>query len=76
MQLPRMECVEIEVSDWVPAPASPVAFRALASEIRLYTPTVVRVVFVKDFDRTVVTTVNGICRVEPDVNTDMLWREI
>ncbi|KAG5337135.1 hypothetical protein C0989_010583 [Termitomyces sp. Mn162] len=70
------ECVEVEVSEWVPAPASPSAFRALSSEMRLYTPTVMRVIFVNEFDRTVVTAVNGVWRVEPDVNTDMLWRDI
>ncbi|KAG6853471.1 hypothetical protein C0991_004145 [Blastosporella zonata] len=70
------ECIEVEVSEWVPAPSSPAAFRALASEMRLYTPSVTRVVFVNDFDRTVVTAVNGICRVEPDISTDFLWRDV
>ncbi|KAG6917162.1 hypothetical protein DXG01_003598 [Tephrocybe rancida] len=76
MRLPRIQCVEVEVSEWVPAPTSPPALRALASEMRLYTPTVTRVVFVHDFDRTVVTAINGVCRVDPeDVSADTLWRE-
>ncbi|KAG6846451.1 hypothetical protein H0H93_013890 [Arthromyces matolae] len=74
-ELPRLRCIEVEVSEWVPAPTSPSALRALASELRLYNPNVTRVVFVKDFERTVVTAFNGVCRVEPDVNTESLWRE-
>ncbi|KAG6822558.1 hypothetical protein H0H93_005313, partial [Arthromyces matolae] len=58
MQLPRLRCIEVEVSEWVPAPTSPAALRALASELRLYNPNVTRVVFVKDFERTVVTAFN------------------
>ncbi|KAG5642991.1 hypothetical protein DXG03_001807 [Asterophora parasitica] len=69
------ECVEVEVSEWVPAPDSPAAFRALASEMRLYNPFVSRVVFVNDFNRTVVTAVDGVCKVDTDVNMDFLWRE-
>jgi len=76
MRLPRVQCVEVEVSEWVPAPDSPPAFRALASEMRLYSPTVTRVVFVNEFDRTVVTAVDGVCRMDPDANVDILWREI
>lgn len=76
MRLPHVQCVEVEISEWVPAPASPPAFRALASEMRLYTPTITRVVFVNDFDRTVVNAVNGVYRVETDMNTDLLWREV
>ncbi|KAG6896199.1 hypothetical protein C0992_009740 [Termitomyces sp. T32_za158] len=75
MRFPRVECIEVEISEWVPAPASPPAFRALASEMRLYTPSVTRVVFVNEFDRTVVNVIDGIYRVETDVNTDLLWRE-
>ncbi|KAF5374116.1 hypothetical protein D9615_008870 [Tricholomella constricta] len=75
MRLPRVQCVEVEVSEWVPAPDSPPAFRALAGEMRLYSPTAKRVVFVNDFDRTVVTAVDGVCRMDVDVSIDMLWRE-
>lgn len=76
MRLPRVQCVEVEVSEWVPAPDSPPAFRALASEMRLYSPTVTRVVFVNEFDRTVVTAVDGVCRMDRDVSIDLLWREV
>ncbi|KAF8073383.1 hypothetical protein FPV67DRAFT_742317 [Lyophyllum atratum] len=76
MRLPRVQCVEVEVSEWMPAPDSPPAFRALASEMRLYSPTITRVVFVNDFDRTVVTAVDGVCRMDADISIDILWREI
>ncbi|KAG6829434.1 hypothetical protein H0H87_011418 [Tephrocybe sp. NHM501043] len=76
MRLPRVQCVEVDVSEWVPAPASPPAFRALVSEMRLYSPSITRVVFVNDFDRTVVTAVNGVCRIDSDVSTDILWRDV
>ncbi|KAF9448780.1 hypothetical protein P691DRAFT_800280 [Macrolepiota fuliginosa MF-IS2] len=75
MRLPRIQCIEVEVSDWVPPPSTPPAFRALASEMRLYTPTVLRVVFVHNFDRTVVTVVDGVCRMDNDANHELLWRE-
>lgn len=75
MRLPRIQCVEVEISDWVPPPSTPPAFRALASEMRLYTPSVTRVVFVHDFDRTVVTVVDGVCRMDSDTTCDLLWRE-
>lgn len=75
MRLPRAQCIEVEVSDWVPPPASPPAFRALASELRLYCPTVTRVVFVYEFERTVVSVVGGVCRMDPEISTDILWRE-
>jgi hypothetical protein len=75
MRLPRLQCVEVEVSDWVPPPSSPPAFRALASEMRLYTPQVARVIFVHNFERTVVTVVGGVCRIDNDANCEALWRE-
>ncbi|KAF5360522.1 hypothetical protein D9756_004507 [Leucocoprinus leucothites] len=75
MRLPRIQCVEVEVSDWIPPPSSPPAFRALASEMRLYTPSVSRVVFVHNFDRTVVSVVDGVCRMDNDASCELLWRE-
>ncbi|KAJ3575503.1 hypothetical protein NP233_g1059 [Leucocoprinus birnbaumii] len=75
MRLPRIQCIEVEVSSWVPPPSSPPAFRALASEMRLYTPSVSRVVFVHDFDRTIVTVVDGVCRMDNDANYELLWRD-
>lgn len=76
MRLPRVQCIEVEVSEWSPPPSSPPAFRALASEMRLYSPTVTRVVFVHEFDRTVITAFDGVCRLDEDINIDILWREI
>jgi len=67
--------VEVEVSEWDPLPLSPPAFRALANEMRLYSSTVTKVIFVHEFNRTVVTAVGGVCRVETDVSSDFLWRE-
>ncbi|KAL9710855.1 hypothetical protein Ac2012v2_005396 [Leucoagaricus gongylophorus] len=75
MRLPRIQCVEVEVSDWVPAPSSPPAFRALASEMRLYSPSVSRVVFVCNFDRTVMTAVGGVFRVDSGASCELLWKE-
>lgn len=75
MRLPRIQCVEVEVSDWVPAPSSPPAFRALASEMRLYSPSVSRVVFVCNFDRTVMTVVGGVFRVDSGASCELLWKE-
>ena len=48
MQFRRLCCVELEVSAWNPSPVTlgPVAFRALANELRLYCPGVSKVVFV------------------------------
>lgn len=76
MRLPQIRCVEVDVSEWVPPPESPPAFRALASELRIYNPSVTRVVFVQDFDRTVITAVDGVCRIDDSVSTDILWRDI
>jgi len=74
-RLRKLHAVELEVSDWEPPP-SPQAMRALASELRLYCTTVQCVVFVADFERTLVRVVNGFCRVVYDTNTDNLWREV
>ena len=76
MRLRRLQCIEVEVSEWDPPLSSPSAFRALANELRLYCPNVTRVVFVDEFERTVVTAVGGICRMDPDVNFEFLWRDI
>lgn len=75
MRFPKIQSLEFEVSEWDPPPSSPAALRALASELRLYNPSVIRVVFVQDFDRTAVIAVDGICRVDREISTDLLWRE-
>ncbi|KIJ61094.1 hypothetical protein HYDPIDRAFT_177168 [Hydnomerulius pinastri MD-312] len=60
-RLPYLQCVEVDVSEWEPPPPIPAGVRALASELRLYCPSVERVIFVNDFERTVITAVHGIC---------------
>lgn len=75
MRFPKVQCVELEVSDWDPPPSTGAALRALAAELRLYSSTIVRIVFVQDFDRTTVVAVDGICRVDSEINTELLWRE-
>lgn len=74
MRLPDTQCIEVEVSEWDPSPSTPRAFRALANEVRLYCPSITCVVFVHDFDRTVVTAVDGICQLGGDAEN--LWREV
>ncbi|KAF9559730.1 hypothetical protein CPC08DRAFT_637480 [Agrocybe pediades] len=74
-RLPKLQSVEFEVSSWRPSPSSPPALRALAGELRLYNPSVIRMIFVHDFDRSVVTAVNGICRVDTETSAELLWRE-
>ncbi|KAG7444065.1 uncharacterized protein BT62DRAFT_249998 [Guyanagaster necrorhizus] len=74
MRLPRLDCIEVEVSGWQPVPSTLAAFRALASELRLYCPTVVMVVFVHEFERTVITYVDGLYRIDEEVGPELLWR--
>ncbi|EIN12198.1 hypothetical protein PUNSTDRAFT_130467 [Punctularia strigosozonata HHB-11173 SS5] len=76
MHLPHLKCVEFEVSEWQPAPTSRGALRALASELRLYCPSIVCVVFVYDFERYVVRARDGMCVVDQDASTENLWREM
>ncbi|KAF9476202.1 hypothetical protein BDN70DRAFT_863655 [Pholiota conissans] len=75
MRFPSIQSVEFEVTEWDPPPSSPAALRALGGELRLYSPSVVRIIFVQDFERSVVAAVDGICRVDPEISTDLLWRE-
>jgi len=75
MRFPKLQSVEFEVSGWQPSPSSYPALRALAGELRLYNPSVVKMIFVNDFDRSVVTAVNGVCRVDTETSTELLWRE-
>ncbi|KAH8082463.1 hypothetical protein BXZ70DRAFT_901071 [Cristinia sonorae] len=76
MRLHKLQCIEVEVSDWDPAPTTPGALRALTLELRIYCPSITRVVFVQDFDRVVMKMEDNLCVVDGDVNTDTLWREI
>jgi len=74
-RLPNIQSVELEVTEWDPPPSTPAALRALASELRLYKPSVVQIIFMENFDRTVVTALGGICRMDLETNIDLLWRE-
>ena len=76
MRLPALHTVELEISEWEPAPTRP-AMRALASELRLYCSSIKYFIFVQEFERTVVRVVNGFCAVDPDPepSTENMWRE-
>lgn len=79
MKLPKLECIEVEVSDWEPAPMTFAALRALTNELKLYCPSVLRVVFVYNFDRIVITAFNdgsGGCSLDEDLEADFIWREV
>ena len=75
MRLPMAHSLELEVSHWYPPPSSSNALRALCAELRIYAPSVRRVIFVNDFDRTIVTAVKGVCRVEDAIGAELLWRD-
>ncbi|PPR06043.1 hypothetical protein CVT26_007489 [Gymnopilus dilepis] len=75
MQFPKIQSIEFDVSEWQPPPSSPPASRALAGELRLYNPSIQKVVFVHNFDRNAVTVMNGLIRADPDLNSELLWRE-
>jgi len=75
-RLPCLLGTELEVSAWDPAPISYAALRALASELRLYAPTVMAVTFLNDLDQTVMRLVGGIWTEDIDSNPDGLWRDM
>lgn len=76
MRIRALHTVELEVSEWEPAPTRP-AMRALASELRLYCPSIKCFIFVQEFERTVVHVLNGFCAVDPDAEASIenIWRE-
>lgn len=76
MRLSRLRCIEVEISEWDPAPTHPAALRALTYELRLYCSTLTRVVFVYDFDRYLVKVVDNVCVVDDDADTETLWQEV
>lgn len=78
MRLPLLHTLELEITEWEPPPSTTEAFRALAKELRLYCPTVGSIVFVLDFERTLVTIKDGFFTVEISIGTgaDLLWREV
>jgi hypothetical protein len=52
------------------------ALRALTNEIRLYCPSILRVVFVYEFDRVLMKIEDSRCTLgEEWQNTDTIWRE-
>ncbi|KAJ6557005.1 hypothetical protein DFH09DRAFT_987128 [Mycena vulgaris] len=75
-RLRRLLCVELDVSSWRPAPAAPSAMCALVKELRLYCPAVHTVIFVLDFERTVVSAVGGILSIDEEASPEGFWREI
>lgn len=76
MRLAKLRCIELEVSEWDPAPIHPAALRALTYELHLYCPTLTRVVFVYDFDRHVTKVVDNVCMLDEDTATDTLWQDV
>uniref|UniRef100_A0A0W0F6E3 F-box domain-containing protein n=1 Tax=Moniliophthora roreri TaxID=221103 RepID=A0A0W0F6E3_MONRR len=78
MRLPRIACVEFEVTEWDPSPLATgaPAFKALANELRLYCPTVTRVIFVHDFERTVISYTNGVGKLDLEISPEILWRDV
>lgn len=76
MRLHKLQCIEVEVSDWDPAPTNPAALRALTLELRIYCPSISRVVYVHDFDRTVMKMADNHCVVDVEANAETLWRDI
>ncbi|KAG9308528.1 hypothetical protein JVU11DRAFT_11872 [Chiua virens] len=74
--LRSLGCVEVDVSEWDPPPPIPVGLRALASELRLYRPSLERVIFVSDFERTVIAVDQGTYALDYDSNVENIWREI
>ena len=74
-RLTYLKCVEVDVSEWEPPPSIPAGVRALASELRLYCPSLQQVIFVNDFERTVITASRGTYAVDYDSDTENIWRE-
>lgn len=77
MRLKLLRCLEVDVTAWSPPPSSPRAFRALAAELRLYCPNVTTVIFVHEFERTVISTgAGGVLQIDEDASPELFWREI
>jgi len=77
----RLGTVELDVTSWEPPPvdAGPPAFRALANELRIYCRSIKKVIFVYEFERTVVKVVDGVMKVDmgrETTPTETLWREV
>ncbi|KAJ7779488.1 hypothetical protein DFH07DRAFT_910847 [Mycena maculata] len=77
MRLHLLRCIEVDVSAWNPSPSSSPALRALAAELRLYCPDVNTVIFVHEFERTVVNTnPAGVLQIDDEALPELFWREI
>jgi hypothetical protein len=66
----------VDISEWEPSPRVPAGVRALASELRLYCPSLQQVIFVNDFERTVIVASRGTYIVDRDSNAENMWREL
>lgn len=73
--LSSLECVEVDISEWEPSPRIPAGVRALVSELRLYCPSLQQVIFVNDFERTVIVASHGTYTIDCESNTENMWRE-
>ena len=76
IRLRHLRCLELDVSDWEPAPTNVPALRALTYEIRLYCPSIVTVVYVYDFERYLVRMVDHVATYDEEAETENLWREM
>lgn len=68
--------MELELSDWHPAPETLPAMRSLFGELRLYCPRIVKLVFVHNFERTIVAYDRGVYVIEDEGNAENFWREV
>ena len=76
MRLRHLRCLEVDVSEWDPAPTHFAALRALTFELLLYCPSVSTVVFVYEFERHLVKVVDRTVMYDEDGVTENLWREV
>jgi hypothetical protein len=77
MKLPLLHTLELELTHWNPPQTTYQQLKALSAELRLYCPNIERIIFVNDFERTVMGYKEGICRIlgESEVSAELLWRE-
>lgn len=79
-KLPKLQCLELDITAWDPPPATLRAYRALSKELALYCKIVDCIVFVQDDDRTVMIQEHHRAvpywDVDADMNTDTLWRDV
>ena len=73
-RLRELRSVELDVSDWEPPPVSFTALRGLAREFHLFVPSIALLVFVRDFEPTVLRIVDGLWRMTDDGVVDTVWR--